>query len=336
MSELLKVAESFSAISVFNCDNTQSIIDKIRAEATAEVFDINTAKGRKGVAAMAHKVAKSKVALDNLGKDLVADWKQKAKSVDAERKKLRDELDIIKTEVRAPLTEWEEATAKAAAAKAAAEKLAADHGAAIIDDNALDAQRELERKLAEVEAEKQRLHDEEQCRVAAQAEIDRVAQIKLDAERAAKDKARAEVEAARLEKEQAWNEAAKAKIEAERAAERAEIKAELDRQAADDAAKQAEIDAKRAAEEAARRAQAEKDEAIQRVKDEAAAKEAARIRAEEQAEQERQKLARNRAHKAKTNNAILEDLLKIVGEGAAKKIIGAAAKGKIRFLTVNY
>ena len=341
MSELLKISESFTALSVFNCDNTQTIIDKIRAEATAEIFDINTAKGRKGVASMAHKVAKSKVALDNLGKELVLEWKVKAKAVDAERKKLRDELDVIKEEVRAPLTAWEEATAKAAAEKAAIEKLAADHEEAIKEDGTFNAYRELERQREEIEVEKQRLHDEEQARVAAQqaeaaakaaelAEIERVALVKRNAEIAAEKAAKEKVEAAERENQRIIDEAARAKVEAQEAAQRAEIKARVEKE-------QAALAAKQAAEDAAKAAQAAKEAAIQRVKDDQAAKEAAHKLAEEQKRAAQEKQAKNRAHRAKINNAMLEDLLKLgLDDTACKKIITAAAKNKIRFLTVNY
>jgi hypothetical protein len=42
---------------------------------------------------MAYKVARSKTALDDGGKKLVADLKQIPKKIDAERKRVRDPLD---------------------------------------------------------------------------------------------------------------------------------------------------------------------------------------------------------------------------------------------------
>jgi septal ring factor EnvC (AmiA/AmiB activator) len=56
---------------------------------------------------LAAKVAKTKTALDSLGKDLTEDWKKQAKVVDGSRKTMREELDAIRDEVRAPLTEYE-------------------------------------------------------------------------------------------------------------------------------------------------------------------------------------------------------------------------------------
>ena len=64
-------------------------------------------RDQKGIASMAYKVAQTKTLLDNLGKDLTADWKAKAKVVDEERKRMREELDALKDQVRTPLTEFE-------------------------------------------------------------------------------------------------------------------------------------------------------------------------------------------------------------------------------------
>ncbi len=58
---------------------------------------------------MADKVAKSKVYLDGLGKDLVSGIKAQAKVIDKERRGMRERLDMLKAEVRAPLTQWEDA-----------------------------------------------------------------------------------------------------------------------------------------------------------------------------------------------------------------------------------
>jgi septal ring factor EnvC (AmiA/AmiB activator) len=71
--------------------------------------DMTTNKGRDEVRSLAAKVAKIKVAMDNIGKSLVEDQKKAIKVVDANRKSMRDELDCWKDEVRAPLTEWEHA-----------------------------------------------------------------------------------------------------------------------------------------------------------------------------------------------------------------------------------
>lgn len=106
----LVVLEPTTALSVFTEDNKVdpilAAIKKIVAEFTP---DTATAKGRAEIASIAHKVARSKTYLDGIGKDLVDQYKEIPKKIDANRKRIRDELDALKDEVRRPLTEWEEA-----------------------------------------------------------------------------------------------------------------------------------------------------------------------------------------------------------------------------------
>jgi hypothetical protein len=59
-----------------------------------------------------NKVSSTKVWLDNCGKDLVSDWKAKAKAVDVNRKIMRDQLDELRQMARKPLSDWEEAEKK--------------------------------------------------------------------------------------------------------------------------------------------------------------------------------------------------------------------------------
>ena len=90
-------------------ERVQKILAQIEARAKAEIPDLSTAKGRAAIASLAHKVARSKTFLDDLGKDLVAEWKKQASDVDALRRIIRERLDGLKVEVRAPLDQWEEA-----------------------------------------------------------------------------------------------------------------------------------------------------------------------------------------------------------------------------------
>lgn len=85
------------------------ILARIEREALAIVPDLSTAKGRKGVASLAHKVARSKTALDLAGKGLTEEARRQLDAVNAERKKVRDRLDDLKAKVRKPLDEWEAA-----------------------------------------------------------------------------------------------------------------------------------------------------------------------------------------------------------------------------------
>ena len=106
-SNELIVIEEVKAIEVFTDKGIRPLIDAIRKKALSEVPDMKTKKGRDRVKSLAFTVAKTKTALDGLGKELTEDWKKKAKVVDSSRKLMREELDAIKEEVRAPLTEYE-------------------------------------------------------------------------------------------------------------------------------------------------------------------------------------------------------------------------------------
>lgn len=108
MSELALI-ENINAVEVFKTGGVQPLIDRVREEVTGEVPDLTTDKGRKRIASLAHKVAKSKTALDKAGKELADQLNAQLKPINAERKIARDELDKLKDEVRKPLTEWEDA-----------------------------------------------------------------------------------------------------------------------------------------------------------------------------------------------------------------------------------
>lgn len=110
--QLATVPPKETALQVYSAENgLEPYLQIIRAEIDGFVPDVTTRKGREAIASIAHKVARSKTALDNVGKELVADLKEIPKKIDAERKRMRDLLDAWQTEVRRPLTEWEEAEA---------------------------------------------------------------------------------------------------------------------------------------------------------------------------------------------------------------------------------
>ncbi|MDE1907630.1 MAG: hypothetical protein KGH75_14385, partial [Rhodospirillales bacterium] len=137
--------ESINAVEVFTGPNLDELLAKIRQETATIVPDVSTAGGRKEIASLAYKVARSKTTIDEAGKSLVAEWKKKSAEVDASRKKARDYLDALKDEVRKPLDEWEAEQARIereSAEKAEAERLAEFEAARI----------EMERREAEIAA----------------------------------------------------------------------------------------------------------------------------------------------------------------------------------------
>ena len=92
---------------LFQTGGTEDLISRIEEEARSVLPDVTTPKGRKAVASNADKVARSKTYIDGLGKDLVARLKRQSKLIDEERRRMRSRLIELKTEVRQPLTDFE-------------------------------------------------------------------------------------------------------------------------------------------------------------------------------------------------------------------------------------
>ena len=63
---------------VFVPGGVDKIIGQIEAEVRAVKTDISTKAGREAIGSLAYKVARSKTALDDMGKALAADWKARA------------------------------------------------------------------------------------------------------------------------------------------------------------------------------------------------------------------------------------------------------------------
>ena len=80
-----------------------ALIEQIKAKVLGTVYDISTAKGRDGCRSDAANVAKSKMAIDRLGKALSAEYKEIPKKIDAERRRAFDELEALQKQVRQPL-----------------------------------------------------------------------------------------------------------------------------------------------------------------------------------------------------------------------------------------
>lgn len=317
---------------VFAPGGVDAILKKITDEVAAFKPDISTATGRKAIASIAHKVARSKTALDDMGKELVAEWKAKAGAVDAERRTIRERLDELKDQVRKPLTDWEDAE-KARIfghedALATLEALTAFNGEPSLT--------EIERRLAEMEAMPKREWQEfgeryTDISIAVTAKLKgmRDAAAKREAERAELERLRAE-QAAREAKERDARIAAEA---AERARRDAEAKAEAEHQriereriAAEARAARAEAEVKAAVE----RAERERLTAIESERQRAAAEKAA----EEAAAAKREA---NRKHAAKIHNEIKAALVVAgLGEAAAITAVSAIARSEVPHVKIVY
>lgn len=310
----LVVAEKLDALALFTGPAMDPLVDEIRKRVLQHVPDMETVAGRKAVASLAFKVASSKVILDNLGKDLVADWKEKAKKVDLVRKKMRDDLDLLRDEVRQPLTEWEEAEA----AKERQIALDAQYDRQWDEAYRMHDLFERERIVREKEAELARQEAERK----AKEQTERIEQERKEREeriaREAVERATREaMEAA--ERKQREHEAALAREKA-----RAE-QAERDRIASEERAKAAQASAVRAAE--------------QRARDEADRKERERLAAEKAERERQEKLAANKKHRAKIEQETTDSLIElglVLSREEAQKIVVAAREGKIKHISMNY
>jgi hypothetical protein len=109
-TELAVVPPKETALAVYSAEKgLEPWLQVIRNKIDGFTPDISTRKGREAIASMAYAVARSKTALDDVGKKLVADLKEVPKKIDAERKRVRDTLDTWQEEVRRPLNEWQAA-----------------------------------------------------------------------------------------------------------------------------------------------------------------------------------------------------------------------------------
>lgn len=352
-TELAIVPPKETALQVFQATNgLDPYLQQIRAEIDAFVPDVSTRKGREAIASIAHKVARSKTALDNVGKELVAELKEIPKKVDAERKRVRDTLDSWKDEVRRPLTEWEEAEAERTDKH---EKAIADiEEVGTTDPGQYDAEY-IRQCIANIEAVEIGPHWEE-----FEAEAARVKDKAVSALRDALTKRKAyEAEQAELERLRAEAAAREQKEREERiareAAERAQREAEQRAQAEREAAARREAEAKAAAEQAKRdaelaeqrrieaekRAEAERLAAAERERQAAAQARQAELdrQAQEKARLEREAAAQeaDKEHKAAINRAAMEAF--IAGgmpEECAKQAVVLIAQRKIPHITISY
>jgi hypothetical protein len=360
-TDLIEIPKA-NALEVFSADKGLApYMAKIRAEIDAFVPDVSTKRGRDAIASIAHKVARSKTALDGVGKDLVAELKELPKKIDASRKQMRDTLDSWKDEVRAPLTAWEQAeedrVQRHKDAIEGIDALVIDCGgpvesirAAIAAVEAVAIGPEWEEFEPEAARTKDRALTNLRDRFAAREKYDaeQAELARLRAEAAAREQQEREERIAREAAEQAQREA-EARAQAEReavirreqeakaAAERRELQLKLQAEQAEKAAAQAKAD-KLAAEQ---RAEQERLAAIEREKQAVEAARQAEIKrqADAKAAEEAETARRedDKAHKGKVNRAALEAF--IAGgmpEECAKLAVTLIAKRVIPAVTITY
>lgn len=112
-STALAIPERTELVALFKQEGgLDPLIARIAAEVRAHVPDLTTAKGRDAVKSLAYKVARSKTMLDDAGKLLTDEQRKAIGIVDAQRRRLRDQLDALRDEARKPLDDWEAAEAE--------------------------------------------------------------------------------------------------------------------------------------------------------------------------------------------------------------------------------
>lgn len=85
------------------------LYDAILQKVKEHVPDVSSKKGRDEIKSLAHKIAKTKVALDKQGLSLTGEWRENTKKVNATRTKIEERLEKLQASVRKPVDEWEEA-----------------------------------------------------------------------------------------------------------------------------------------------------------------------------------------------------------------------------------
>lgn len=351
------------APAVFGHNTLGMFVDQVRAQVIGEVPDLTTDKGRKRVASLAAKVARSKTAVDGFGRAYLKRLKEMPKAIEAELREFTSSMDALRDEVRQPLNDWEAAQAAKEAAQqtiinqiierytlpqdATAEEIRArltmlecEPVPAEIGDRLEEAEVKIEHGinvLTEALAKREQYESE-------QAELER-----LRKEKAARDEqdriAEAQRQAVEAERQRvAQEEQARRDADAQRIAD-----AERQTREAEERAQQAERD-RIATEQRAEQERQQAEQRQQQAADQARQDEQRRQQAEA-AEQERQAQARaaNRAHQGAVNKAALEALMLVTttpdgivtlgdtfSDETLKQIITAIVRGQIPHVTINY
>lgn len=355
------IPEKLNPVEVYD-SGMPALLAKIRETALSEVRDIATVAGRKNIASLAYKVARSKTFLDTMGAKLAEDARKTVDTINAKRKTARDTLEALQEEIRQPLTDWENKDRdrmagheQAIAGIEQAGKLASDNWIAlsvetmrrqaehirgdnrdyeefssrhrIVADNTLKALNEA--------IDKKTKHEKDQAdlEILRKAEAERVQKERDDRvakEAADKARAEAEAEAARKAKEEAERAAAAQKKadDERRAAEEREKKAKQDKEDAERRAKEAEDRREREAKESQERAERERkstEERVERERKEAADVERRRAEKEKRdAEDAASKREADKKHHAKINNEAMAGIIRAMESVQPEDVEGTA------------
>lgn len=337
------------APAIYGHNKLAAYVALAREQAANEVPDLTTRKGRERIASLAAQVSRSKTAVEKPGRDYLRRIKEMPKAIEAELREFVLEMDKLRDEVRAPLSEWEQAEADRVARIQAQVSRLGDTD--VTDMSASDIKGSIDNLEAHVIDARYEEFEPEAHRVKAASlttlRLALSAREKYEAEQAELERLRAEA----AEREQKEREERIAREAAERARLEAEQRAQAERDAAAKreadakaAAEQRELQLKLEAEQAARREleaqqraeQAERD-AADRAERAAAAER--RRQADEQARIEAEAKAREADIKHKT--AVLTSIKEAfmgagITEDQAKAVINMIRKGEVPSVSIIY
>lgn len=325
MTELMELPE-INPVTVFTKEyGSKIVIDSVRKQVESLVLDASTEEGRAKIKSVAYIIAKRKNDLDKAGKELKDEITKQGKVIDAERNKIWNALEEMQTEVRRPVTEFENR-----------EKARVDgHKNLISEITSLAEQCSIDKDLGTLRSMQERLHsileehDFEEFKAVAEMQY----QSAFEKISAAMD-SRKKYEDDQFELQQLRQK----QLEQEQKDRDAKI-AEAARLQAEQAAQAAIA----AAEERAKKAEMEKALADRKAEQDAAAAvsaERARVAAQEAAiAAENIKREQDKNHKAKINNEVLNGIIACVPDltpEQAKAIVVALATKKIPHVQITY
>lgn len=312
----LVIVEPKNALTVFTApDEIEAILLKVEQEVGSFVPDVSTKKGRDAIGSLGLKIAKTKTYLDGLGKDLVDEYKEIPKKIDANRKTVRDRLDALKAKTLKPREEWEAEQESIRLAKQAE----ADHEIAMLMNEKFDR----DAADAKAEAERQRIAHEEELKRQAVEQAQREADEKIQREREASAKREADLKA---QAELAERERLGAIKQAEEDKRNAEIRHQ------NEIAEAAEREIVAAA-----NAEREKQEAIAAEQLKAKQKEDARLAEEKRIADEAAARSANVEHKRAINQQAVADLVAAgITEECAVQCVKSIAKGQVSAIAITY
>lgn len=110
MNELVSM-QKVDAVDVFVNGNLYELLNSIKNHAMSEArkigTDVSTKSNREAIASLAWETTRSKTALFDMAFALTEDWRKKTKSVNNNRKVAVDFMEVIISDIRLPLTQFE-------------------------------------------------------------------------------------------------------------------------------------------------------------------------------------------------------------------------------------